>query len=242
MLKAGPLGARHVPPTESRRDSGGVNPPGPPLLAVIFDVDGVLVQSMERHHEAYQRLLRKEGIDIAQHEVYAQEGRRSREVIESIAKERGLDFSPEKLDDLAFEKQQIFAGFGPQPFYPGVRELIDRLHEKGLRTAMVTGTNRANVENHFGDFVRRFDAIITADDVKHTKPHPEPYLAALKALDVEATQAVVVENAVLGIRAGKAAGMRVIAITSTLSAEELHEADLVIDDVAQVDRALEELG
>ncbi len=213
----------------------------PRLRAVIFDVDGVLVKSMERHFEAYRRVFETAGIKIEAHEVYANEGRRSREVIDSLAEERGLDISGGKAERMNEEKQRIFFSFGPLPLYPGVRELLTRLHERGLRTAMVTGTNRLNVENHLGGLVSKFDAVVTADDVKHTKPDPEPYLSALKKLGLRAEECVVVENAILGTRSAKAAGIRVIGVTSTLSAEDLSEADVIIPTVDQVDKALEVL-
>lgn len=205
-----------------------------PLRAVIFDVDGVLVRSMERHHEAYQRVFDELGLTIAQREVFANEGRRSREVIESIAKARGLDLSKERLDELNKLKQRTFASFGPMPKYPGVDTLVHDLHAKGLKLAMVTGTARVNVENHLNDLTHKFDVIVTADDVTHTKPHPEPYLAALAKLGLTGDEAVVVENAPLGITSAKAAGLRVIAITSTNAADALKDADAIVAKVADV--------
>lgn len=212
-----------------------------PLRAVIFDVDGVLVQSMERHHEAYQKAFAELGVHIEQHEVFANEGRRSREVIESLARARGLGLTAEKLDEMNRTKQRTFFGFGPLPLYPGVPELVDQLHGARLRVAAVTGTNRQNVDNHLKAMTRRFDVIVTADDVTHTKPHPEPYLSALQKLGLRPEEAVVVENATLGVKAAKAAGIRVIGVTSTLSALELHEADVVVPKIADVWRVVEGL-
>lgn len=213
-----------------------------PLRAVIFDVDGVLVQSMERHHEAYRKAFEPLGVEIHRHEVYANEGRRSREVIEALAKERGMTLHPTQLDEMNRAKQQAFAGFGPLPLYPGARELIDALHARGLRLAAVTGTARANVDNHLRDILPRFDVVVTADDVARTKPDPEPYLAALGKLGVDAPHALVVENATLGIRAAKAAGLRVVAVTSTLSRDALREADVVVERVGDVWSVVEAMG
>lgn len=212
------------------------------LRAVIFDVDGVLVQSMEKHHEAYLKAFEHlPTAPVRAEEVFANEGRRSREVIEALAEARHLSLSKEELDEMNRRKQETFFGFGPLPLYPGVPDLVGTLKDHGLLVAAVTGTNRKNVDNHLGPLTRRFDAIVTADDVKRTKPHPEPYLAALAKLDVEPDEAVVVENATLGIRAAKAAGMRVIAVTSTLPAGMLREADFVVDRVADAWRVVQEL-
>lgn len=205
-----------------------------PLRAVIFDVDGVLVQSMERHHEAYQRAFQPLGIDITREEVFAQEGRRSREVVQSLAEARGLSFPKEKLDAVNEVKKETFMSFGPQPLYPGVEELLGKLKGRGLKLAFVTGTTRHNAGNHLRGVMDRFDAAITADDVKHTKPHPEPYLTALRKLGVEAQEALVVENATLGIQAARAAGIRVVGVASTLKPEQLVGADQTVPRITDV--------
>ena len=209
-----------------------------PLRAVIFDVDGVLVRSMEKHAEAYAAAFRGHGVEIAQHEVFRNEGRGSRDVAVMLSKERNLGLTEEQLDAVAKEKQRVFASFGPMPRYPGVNELIDRLHGRGLRLAMVTGTSRFNVQNHFPDLLAKFDVIVTADDVKRTKPDPEPYLTALAKLGLAADECVVVENAPLGIRSAKAAGLRVIAVTSTNPPDALKEADRIIERVDMLEGAL----
>ena len=135
-------------------------------------------------------------------------------------------------------KSKTFLGFGPMPKYPGVDALVERLRARALRLAMVTGTSRKNIEHHFGAWLQNFDAIVTADDVKRTKPDPEPYLQALAKLGLAASDCVVVENAPLGVRSGKAAGIRVIAVTSTNPAELLKEADVIVAKVADVEGAL----
>ncbi len=197
---------------------------------------------MGLHAEAYKRVLGGVGIAIEEREVYANEGRRSREVLESLVKARGLAMSGDELDALNRQKQKIFEAFGPAPLYPGVRELLAHLRGSGLATAMVTGTARVNVARHLGELVPTFSAVVTADDVTHTKPHPEPYLAALRLLGIEASQAVVVENATLGIRSAKAAGIRVVAVASTLAPEALNEADVVVAGIPDVAAALEGLS
>lgn len=209
-----------------------------PLRAVIFDVDGVLVKSMEKHAEAYAAAFRAHGVEIAQHEVFRNEGRGSRDVAVMLSKERNLGLTDAQLDAVAKEKQRVFASFGPMPRYPGVNELIARLHIRGLKLAMVTGTSRFNVQNHFPDLLAKFDVIVTADDVKRTKPDPEPYETAVAKLGLRKDECVVVENAPLGIKSAKAAGLRVIAITSTNPPDALKEADVVVATIAEVEQNL----
>lgn len=216
------------------RDVGGSESSRPLLKAVIFDVDGVLVQSMEKHAEAYRRAFAPLGIEIAPDEVYANEGRRSREVIASLAKDRGITLTPEQLEEMNRTKQATFASFGPLPLYPGALELIDQIRERGLRVAIVTGTARVNVESHLKAIVPTLDAIVTADDVKRTKPDPEPYLAALAKLGVRANEAIVIENAPLGIRSATAAGIPVIAVLTTQPRAMLAEADAIVERLADV--------
>lgn len=209
-----------------------------PLRAVIFDVDGVLVKSMEKHAEAYAAAFAPYGVTIAQHEVFRNEGRGSRDVAVALSRERSMGLTEAQLDAIAKEKQRVFASFGPMPKYPGVDALIDRLRGRGLRLAMVTGTSRFNIHHHFPELLPKFEVIVTADDVKRTKPDPEPYLAALAKLGLPAGDCVVVENAPLGIRSAKGAGLRVIAVTSTSPPDALKEADVIIERVAQVEEAL----
>jgi beta-phosphoglucomutase len=205
-----------------------------PLRAVIFDVDGVLVQSMERHADAYQRTFADLGISIRREEVFANEGRRSREVIETLATERKLGLTAEQLDALNRKKQETYASFGTLPLYPGVPELVRAIKARGVKVAAVTGTSRVNVETHLAPLVTEFDAIVTADDVRHTKPDPEPYLAALAKLEVAPSDAFVVENAPLGVRSAVAAGIPVVGVLSTLPASALKGVDTVVEKVADI--------
>lgn len=202
-----------------------------PLRAVIFDVDGVLVESMERHYESYQAAFDHVGVKIRREDVFDNEGRGSRDIIRQISHERELGLHDEKLEFLNSIKQRTFASFGPMPMYPGARQMVEQLHRDGLRLAMVTGTVRRNVEAHFPELLRLFDVVVTADDVKRTKPDPEPYLKALDKLALPAEACVVVENAPLGIRAAKEAGLRVVAIASTLPKERLAQADWIVADI-----------
>jgi len=211
----------------------------PAVSAIIFDVDGVLVQSMERNYEAYRKVFEPLGIHIEQREVFANEGRRSRDLIDLLAKAHGVEPTDAQLAEMTRRHQEVFASFGPMPMYPGVEQLLRALHGNGLRLAMVTSNWRANVATHFGELTKLFDVIVSAEDVRHTKPDPEPYLKALEKLAVVPDQAVVVENAPLGIRSAVAAGLRVIAVASTNPPEELYAANVIVSRVTDVLPVLE---
>lgn len=194
---------------------------------------------MDRNHEAYQKVFEPLGIRIPRREVFANEGRRSRELIDFLAKARGLELSDAQLDRMTRDHQATFASFGPMPFYPGVKKLLRVLRGRGHRLAMVTSNWRSNVNRNFGDLTELFEVIVSAEDVTRAKPDPEPYIKALDGLGASPNDAVVIENAPPGIRAARAAGIRVIAVTSTNPAKALSEADAIVPTVADVARALE---
>lgn len=204
------------------------------MRALICDVDGVLVASMERNYEAYRAVFAERGIALRSEEVYANEGRGARQLIETVLAERKLDLPRAEVDALVQGHKERFDALGALPLYPGAAELLALAQARGWKVAVVSGNYRHVLERHLAPVRARIDAMVTAEDVAHTKPHPEPYLAALAKLGVRAGDAVVVENAVLGIRSAKAAGIRCIAVASTMPAEALREADAVVGSLAEV--------
>jgi len=195
--------------------------------AVIFDVDGVLVDSVSLHWLAYCEAI---GRGVDKMDILLREGMTAEEIIREIA---GLEGS--ELKKAVKRKHEAFSklrgGTGPNP---KALDVVMKLKERGFKTAVATGTVRENVDNWFGDEIRLFEAVVTAGDCPKAKPDPGPYLMAAEKLGVPAEECVVIENAPLGVKAAKAAGMRCIAISSTLSAEYLKEADVIIDDIGDV--------
>ncbi|MHB8586138.1 MAG: HAD family hydrolase [Thermoplasmatota archaeon] len=197
--------------------------------AVIFDVDGVLLQSMERNARAYQETLATIGINIDVYEVFVNEGRPSKDLLATVAKSHGRLLAGAELDRVAREKQALLATFGPMPVYPGVANLLATLQGWGLRLAFVSGGYRVNIHPNLGDLLRFFEVQVTADDELPGKPSPAPYEAALRKLGIAPDEAVVVENAPLGIEAAKSAGIYTVGVTTTLPARLLWAADQVVD-------------
>ena len=124
-----------------------------------------------------------------------------------------------------------------------MQDLLDWIDEKGMKTALVTGTKRERVIAILEKFklMDKFMVIITADDVMFSKPAPEPYLLAAELLDVEASECVVIENAPLGVMSAKNAGMRCIALTTTLSKMHLKQADVIADDLDEALNSLKKM-
>ncbi len=204
------------------------------LAAVIFDVDGVLVKSMELNVESYRKVLGALGLEIGPQEVFSNEGRRSRELIDILAKAHGRTLTDAELEEATRLHRETFASFSRMPLYPGAEDLLRDLHRRGLRLAVVTGNWKAIALAPFGELASLLDAVVSAEDVARTKPDPQPYLKALELLRVPPGQAVVVENAPLGVQAAKAAGLRVIAVTTTNPAESLRDADACVPRLADV--------
>lgn len=117
------------------------------------------------------------------------------------------------------------------PLYPEIPGLLEGLRHRGVASALVTGASRERIEHSLPALVRdHMQTIVTSSEVTHTKPHPEPYLTALAALAADPGTAVVVENAPLGIASAQAAGLRCVAVTTTLPASELAGAKPVFRD------------
>jgi HAD superfamily hydrolase (TIGR01509 family) len=140
---------------------------------------------------------------------------------------------PREASRLADRKEELYreliAKSDIQPL-PGVVEWLHTLHEKNVPCAVASSTQRANIAavlDRIG-LIRAFSAIVSAEDVSHGKPDPEVFLKAAEKLGVEPRRCIVFEDAYVGIDAGHAAGMKVIAVTTTHAARELRAADLVV--------------
>jgi beta-phosphoglucomutase len=223
-------------------DSTPANPDGR-LRAVIFDFDGVLVDSEPLHFRSLRDALRPEGFEIAEqeyNEVYlAYDDRAS----VRIASERsGRRLPVEEVARLADRKAALFREMAPGvPFFPGARELVLRLAARHP-VAIASGALRGEIERilEAGGLLHVFSAIVGADDVSHGKPHPEPYLSAMdrleaKAAELEPESCLVFEDAVGGIAGALAAGMRVIGVAHSLPASKLAAAHLVVRSLAEAD-------
>lgn len=173
---------------------------------IIFDLDGVLVNSMPTHFQAWKAAFAKiAGLEVVERDVYLLEGMRGIELVEKIFEQK--DFSDlslaRKVHD---EKSRIFKSIRNSEPFEGVREMIDDIK---CAKAVVSGSTRNDVETILEEAFGRskFDAIITADDIKKGKPDPSAFLEALEQTKANPKDAVVVENAPLGARAAKNAGI-----------------------------------
>lgn len=218
------------------------------LRAVLFDMDGVLFDSMKNHAYAWSHAMTDFGLKMEPEEVYMNEGRTGKGTINILSNRYwGRNATDEECEQIYEAKSRLFNSLPePEPM-PGAMDLLNKVRAKGLMRVIVTGSathallDRVNAA--FPDIFSE-DLMVTAFDVKHGKPSPEPYLMGLKKAGVQASEAVVVENAPLGVQAARAAGIFTIAVnTGPLKDETLKEAgaDLVLPSMQHLADHLDEV-
>lgn len=208
--------------------------------AVIFDWDGVLVDSSRNYYRAYELVLREVGIETTPREIYLREGQPTPQLIATLCAERGIQISEERVKQLVLRRREHDMTLGPRRFYPGMLDVLHRLRASGKKLAMVTGSSRKSVQLVLTPNEERyFDAIITADDVTRPKPDPEPFTLAATMLGIPASRCLVVENAPYGLQAARQAGCRAIAICTTLEPPDLSSADWIAKNHRELESLLE---
>lgn len=205
---------------------------GQAVAAVLWDLDGVIVNSGPVHFQAYRWLLSQHGVELTEERFFADLfGRRNWDILRDVLP----GVSDDDVHRLAEQKEAKFRKLvaGEVRALPGAADLLRRAHEAGLKQSIVSSTPRANIELIIGALGLRdaLDEIVGEEDSVRGKPDPQPFTTAADRLGVPYERCVVIEDAPEGVEAGKAAGMRVIAVTTTRPAERLSAADLVVDDL-----------
>ncbi len=194
-----------------------------PVRAVLFDMDGILYDSMPGHAKAWLAMCRDNGIDAEYDEFFAYEGRTGASTINLLFRRQfGRDASEEEVKRLYGVKSANFAALGPAPLMPGAQEAVAAVLEAGAIPVLVTGSGQASLLTRLErDFPGAFPAArrVTAHDVRYGKPHPEPFLTGLKKAGVEASEAIAVDNAPLGVRSAAAADIFTLGVRTGPLAE-----------------------
>ena len=196
------------------------------VKAVLFDFDGVLADTMQDNFQAWKKAFADLGIEIKQDDYFPLEGMKLINVAKTISIQYNINPNPEEIVKL---KSKYYLEEHSFSFYPEVPELINFLKEREKLLAIVSASPREKIERTIPkDFLDKFDVVISGEDTEKGKPFPDPYLAAMNKLGVSSEESLVIENAPLGIKSAKSAGVYCIAITSTMDRTFLEEADEII--------------
>jgi beta-phosphoglucomutase len=209
------------------------------VKAVIFDMDGTMINNMPYHKKAWQVFLQKHGISLTEEAFHHKiSGKKNDQIFELVFGRR-----LHKDEELQYteEKEALYRElFKPDiAEIAGLTELINQLHAKGVKTAIATtapAKNRQFALKELG-LEGKFEVILGDEHVRHGKPDPEIYLLTAQKLGVKPHDCLVFEDSPPGIASGKAAGMTVVGILSSHKADELHNADYTVKDFTQVSLA-----
>ncbi len=208
----------------------------PLFQAAIFDFDGVLADTIPVHYRSFRKLFEAEGREFTfeDYQRVANGAPRDR-VIRAIL---GNDLPPEKFSALMKRKEEIvlelITSEGIQPI-DGALELVVQLRSLGLRTGIASSSRTAELFLKNLRAEHLFDAVTDGQVSQQPKPHPEVFMTTARKLGIEPHRCLAFEDAVFGIRAARAAGMKVVAITTTTAAEKLVEAHWIIDSFKSFD-------
>lgn len=203
-------------------------------------MDGVLFDSMLNHAIAWEEAMQRHGLCFSQHECFLNEGRTGMDVIHSFARAQGRNLSEQEVHAIYDEKTIRYRQIGGGVPMKGVADVLQFLQEQGKQIWVVTGGGQLDLyEQLEAAFPGCFcpSRMVTAHNVTHGKPHPEPYLKAWENCGLPKEECCVVENAPLGVRAGHAAGLFTVAVNTGPLEDQLlwnEGANAVFHDMAQL--------
>jgi beta-phosphoglucomutase len=195
------------------------------IRALLFDMDGVIVDSMPYHFFAWYEALKKYGITVGPQDIYAHEGEKWETTLKHYLSRNNLPTDLQLRQKIFNYRQKLFRKIFRRHIMPGLPELLRELKAKKYLLGLVSGTPSYDMPKLLSKpLLKLFDCTVGGDLVTHSKPHPEPYLAAAQKLALSPKECLVIENAPLGIRSAKAARMRCLAVTTSLPADYLQKA------------------
>jgi len=205
------------------------------MQAVIFDWDGVVIDSSAQHERSWELLAAERGLTLPRNHFKQGFGKKNQRIIPDIL---GWSHDPAMIDELGHRKEELYRLLVRESgvvVLPGARELLAALLEAGIPTAVGSSTPRKNLEAIFAatGLDRFFQAVVCGDDVHHGKPAPDVFLQAADRLKTPAGACLVIEDAHVGIQAARAAGMPVLAVATTHPLEELTSATAAVSSLEE---------
>jgi beta-phosphoglucomutase family hydrolase len=207
--------------------------------AVIFDLDGTLIDNNAYHIQAFKEFYEKIGKSFSLEE-YKQHinGRMNREIFDYVF---NTTLSPEKIEEYTNEKEGLYRELYAPHIKPvnGLLDFLNELEEAKVPKAVATSGIIPNINFMFEHIPIRnyFLSVIDSTQIKTGKPHPEIFLKAAISVNAVPSACVAFEDSLAGVQSAKAAGMKVVALTTTHTAEDLHDADLIIKDYTEISLA-----
>jgi len=207
------------------------------IKGILFDMDGVLVDSEEYIFEAAKMMFAEHGIIVKPEDALPFVGTGENRYISGIGETNGF------IVDIERDKARTYAIYGEITkgklnALPGVHAFIEQCKGKGLKIAVASSADRVKIAinlHEIGLSADTFDAIISGEDVERKKPFPDIYLLAAQKIGLSPHDCVVVEDAVSGVTAAKAAGCKCLALTTSFPSEKLQQADWIVKDLSEAD-------
>ena len=206
------------------------------IKGILFDMDGVLVDSEAYIFEAAQLMFAEHGVTVKPEDALPFVGTGENRYISGIGERNGF------MVDIERDKARTYAIYeeitrGKLKALPGVHTFIENCKAKGLKMAVASSADRIKIAinlREIGLSAETFDAVISGEDVVRKKPFPDIYELAAQKIGIKPENCLVVEDAVSGITAGKVAGCKCLALTTSFPAEKLSEADWIYMDLSEV--------
>ncbi|WP_407354820.1 HAD family hydrolase [Methanolobus sp. WCC5] len=204
------------------------------LSSLIFDMDGVLVDSMVYHAQAWIQVSAEMGVTITPDDIYEIEGANYRLGLQWFFHKAGREPVPESYDAILQRKIEIFRSIADVKPFEGMADCL-RVLKDDFRLAVVTGSEKATADTFIEQFFPGiFDAVVCGEDVHYGKPYPEPYLKALEMLGIAKNECIVIENAPMGVESAKKAGLYCVGVPTYVPSYKLSAADIVLKNHASL--------
>lgn len=209
------------------------------IEAVLFDMDGIIVDSMPYHFISWFEAMIKYDIRVTPWDIFSMEGAKWNEVIEFAFKRDKKELREEISVKISEERKVLFSKYFKRHIFSEITDIIKNVKGQGLKAGLVTGSSMIEAQNMLPkEIYDLFDTRIAGDMIERSKPYPDPYLLAAKNLNVKPEHCLVIENAPYGIESAKAANMYCVAVETSLPKEFLHKADKVFKDHKELERFL----
>ena len=203
--------------------------------AVLFDMDGVIVDSMPYHFISWFETLKKYNITVSPFDIYEQEGEKCEACVKRFFKRDKIKCNAKIIAEVLNIRDRLYKKYFKVHLFSNIEQVLTQLKNKGFLLAIVTGSVKQKVISMLPKkILSKFNVIISADMITKGKPHPDSYLTAAKKLRVNPKECIVVENAPYGIKAAKSAKMFCVAVTTSLPKQYLKQADIICKKVSEV--------